>query len=236
MPKVRAQENRFTDIWVDQYGREYLVNCERSTGDPVDMSVHLWKAPLSPAWAIGLFTPPTDDHDIVRLVPRIERSRKGYQVFVDHEAWIRKNATLQLSYDERVASLAKESGGKVSQELLRYVGAPPFPPRDFLQAMLAGNEWALGLSDKVPDKALAMLEQIKPAVLALHSNRITERDDPFADESDDEAAFEMGARGPREIDPLAVEEAFDPDATGGQRVAVGRRGKRKPAAIAADPE
>lgn len=242
MPKVKGQENqRYTDIFVDQTGREYLANCEKSTNDPVDLGVYNWKAPLEPAWARNLFLPPTDDRDVVKMVPRVERNRRGFQVFIDYDAWLLKVDTSATARRERMFAIAQESfkgaellkimDGHPPAELLRYVGPEPMPPREVILAMRAGNEWALGLSDKIPDLALALLERIRPSVESMRSITIGDHRivDPFAatgsgaPEEDDEEEVRPVVEDPfgpggaaRTADELAdLEEQYDPAATGG---------------------
>lgn len=219
MPKIKGQENqRQSDVWVDQYRREYYVNLEIATGDPIDLRPLGWTAPLEPAWARGLLLPPVDDHQVVTLVPRAERSRKGYQIHVDHAAWLGKLYASRQAYTQRLHQIAQNMSGGVNvleiiqnppPSLREFVGEPPFPPVEFVQAMLAGNEWALGLSDAVPAKALALLEAIKPVVLSARAI-VAELVDPLEDEAVRRARAELaddaargGASAPGAPDPLA---------------------------------
>jgi hypothetical protein len=122
--KIKGQENhRRTEIFVDQYSREYLGNVEILTGDPIDLSPYNWKAPLSPDWLRGMLTPPCDDHDIVKMIPQKERNRRGYQVFVDHEAWIEKNHALMEHWKTRLQEIART--GFKGQQLLDVLQEPP---------------------------------------------------------------------------------------------------------------
>lgn len=252
MPKIKGQENqRYTEIFVDEWGREYLANCEMKTGDPIDLKVYNWTAPLEPAWARGLFLPPLDDHDVVTMVPRVQRNKKGFQILIDHRAWVAKRDNQEAQWKERITTLARESfkgadlmkvmDGDYPIELLNYAGPPPFPPREFILAMAAGNEWALGLSPIIPERALAVLERIKPHVEAqrLIGSRGGVILDPFAsdtpvgafDEDDDEPkpfAEDPFGPGGASLDKLEdLEDQYDPQATGGKRVPVGAgRGKR----------
>lgn len=254
MAKKKGQENqRFTEIFVDQFKREYVANCEKETGDPIDLTPYNWRAPLSPDWLRGMLTPPIDDHDIMKIVPRAERNRKGYQVFIDHEAWIAKNHGLMEHWRTRFEEIAR-TGFKGQQlldvlkdppiELVRYMGAPPFPPVEFIQAMAAGNEWALGFSDVIPPKAEALIESVKPAIITMRGLPRLQSEakiaDPFSDgyvaEDDDEESgpvAELDPFGPGGIGAvdedlekrLDLEEQFDPNALGGKPVAV--RTKRR---------
>src|SRR5690349_15852147 len=96
MPKIKGQEaRRFTDFFTDNHGRQYIGNCEIGLGtppttDPIDLVPRDWTAPIDPAWAKGLFIPPLDDRDVVKMLPRIERAKAGYQVHIDYQAWLQK--------------------------------------------------------------------------------------------------------------------------------------------------
>lgn len=255
MARKKGQENqRYTEIMVDQFRREYVANCDKETGDPIDLTPYNWKAPISPEWLRGMLTPPIDDHDVMKIVPRSERNRKGYQIFIDHESWIAKNHALMEHWRTRFEEIAR-TGFKGQQlldvlkdppvELLRYMGAPPFPPVEFIQAMAAGNEWALGLSEVIPPKAMALIDSIKPAVISIRGvaprSSATIVADPFSDgfvevdEDDDERApipeLDPFAAGGASLDPeferrLDIEDQFDPHNEGGKRIPP-RRGKQK---------
>lgn len=251
MTKIKGQENhRYSDFLVDKWGREYSANMDKLTGDPIDFKPYNWTAPIKPDWAQRLFLPPIDDQDIVRMVPQKERNRKGYQVDVDHVAWLSKIDSQHAAWRERIITVAKDGfkgtdlaqiindPSKAPVAVLQYVGPPPFPPREIIMAMAAGNEWALGLSDKIPEKALAILENIRPMVEAArsysrHTGAIV---DPFAvdgvfveeDDDDEPQPFvdDPFAPGGADAKYEDLEEQFDPDATGGKRVPAKRGGKR----------
>lgn len=245
MPKIKGQENqRYTEIFVDAWGREYLANCEMKTGDPIDLKAYNWTAPIEPAWARGLFLPPLDDHDVVTMVPRVQRNKKGFQVLIDHRAWCEKRDNQEAQWKERITTLARESfkgadlmkvmEGEYPIELLNYAGPPPFPPREFILAMAAGNDWALGRSPVIPERALAILDRIKPHVDAQRSfgQRGGVILDPFASDTPMDADRDDEDRQPFVEDPFGpggasreevLEDQYDPKATGGTRVPVKRR-------------
>lgn len=195
MAKDKGQENqRYRDIFLDQHGREYLANCEKSTNDPVDLAVNGWDAPLEPAWARKLFLPPIDDVSVVKMVAQRERNRKRYQIQIDYRAWLTKIDERTAARADLIMTIAQDSfkgaellkimdGSSVPAELLRYVGHEPLPPREIILAMEAGNAWALGRSAKIPDLALALLERIRPAVEVMRSQRYTDAEvvDPFGE-------------------------------------------------------
>lgn len=240
MPKIKGQENRrFTDFFTDQHGREYLGNCEIGhstlpgvppTTDPIDLVPHGWTAPITPVWAQKLFLPPLDDHEIVSLLPRAERAKKGYQIHINYVRWLQKHDERTEQWTQHLRDIVnKMSGGVNALQLLRepppelvdYIGPLPFPPRELIQAMAAGNEWALGMSADIPAKAAEMLEKLRPAVM--RSRQTIDLDtvtvDPFADEA--KAAHDA------KLEALMdMEEDADPFATGGKVVAVGKRGRK----------
>lgn len=245
MPKIKGQENRrFTDFFFDQHRREYIVNCEIGMGtppttDPIDMVPRSWTAPIEPTWARGMFVPPLDDHDIVRVLTRKERAERGHHILIDYTAWLQKLDRLTEQYRQRVAEIAQNMSGGVNTlqllenptpELQRYVGPPPFPPRQLVEAMAAGNPWALGLSADVPPKALAVLEKIKPIVLA---QRVVIREDEIADPFSEGGILHAAPdHNPlddvNEDDPFADLDGLDSEpALAGAGTAASPRGRRK---------
>ena len=190
MAKPKGQEDkRRPDIFVDLHGREYFANVEIESGDPIDLTPHQWTAPTAPHWARGLFTPPIGDHDVVTIVPRMERNRKGYQVHIDYARWEQKIVTRNEQRMEQLRNIVQNMPNVNVPEvlenppkaLIEYIGPEAFPPVEIIRAMRAGNLWALGGSDEIPEKALAMLERIKPQVLAAKLVRASDTEDEVAD-------------------------------------------------------
>lgn len=248
MAKDKGQHNqRYPDIFLDQHGREYYVNCEKATHDPVSIGIGDWKAPIEPAWARNLFLPPVDDTEVVKVVPYLERNRRKYQIHIDYERWVQKTDEVYERRQASMVAVANEQfkgvdlmgvmdGTNIPPALLKYVGAEPMPPREIILAMAAGNKWALGQSKDIPEKAVAVLNRIRPQ-LALRLSRATDSGsgDPFAadgvlvEDEDDEGAQPVvidpfGPGGAAPLDAYGdIEEQYDPQATGGKRVPPKRR-------------
>lgn len=238
--QVKGQEEqRRPEAFVDRHGREYFANVELKTGDPCEVLQPRFKAPLEPEWFRKMLIPPVDDHDIVKMVPRLQRAKKGYQIEIDYDAWIMKLQRALDRYQTKLYEGAKTMAkGKDAHDiatnpppvLLAELGAPPLPPITFVEAMKAGNKWALGLDEKIPVKAKVLLDEIETWVTRKRrrvplGNAIA---DPLADDETesvvDEVAFE------EVTDPFGdVEEAADKEAVGTQ---TGRpvplKPKRKP--------
>lgn len=232
-------DNRLYETFRDQHGRFWGANIEISTGDPCDVLKPQFLAPIQPEWAKGIFTPP---EDVVGMVPRAQRARLGYSVAIDYVKWLEKHEARQLDYDKKIADFARgmnkemtsaEVGALIAnptQDLLRHVGRPPFPPREFILAMAANNKWALGQFNGVPPKAVTLLESLRPILAAAKARGAADLGlDPFEDEDggqrendDDEIAT------PKFVDPLGnlddvasggagdLEEQFDGSALGNQ--------------------
>ena len=192
MPKAKGQdEKRHADIFIDLRGREYFANIEKETGDPIDLVPHLWTAPTAPHWARGLFVPPIGDPEVVKVVPRMDRNRKRYQIEIDYVRWEQKVTARNEQRMEQLRTIVQNMPNvnvvevleNPPKTLIEYVGPEAFPPVEIIRAMRAGNLWALGGADEVPEKAAAMLERIRPQVLAAKLVRVSEDEDvadPFA--------------------------------------------------------
>lgn len=228
MPKAKGQEDkRRPDFFIDRHGREYFANIEIESGDPLDLTPYNWAAPVSPPWARALLNPPLDDRDVVTIVPRMQRARKGYQVEIDYDRWeqkiVERNAQRMEQLRTVVQNMPNVNVPEVlknpPKELLEYIGPEAFPPVEFIRAMRAGNKWALGLSSEIPPTALALLERIKPTVLAaklvksVDENDGGEPVDPFASDLSLERLMDL-------------EETHDPESTGGKTVPVEDRRRR----------
>lgn len=220
-PKNKGQHNqRQPDIWLDQHGREYFANIEIETNDPIDLTPR-YKAPLTPTWAARarLFTPPLDDREIVTLIPRMQRHRRGHQILIDYDAWLRKRDQVQERQKQQIAAMARTlSGGNAleliknpSPELQEYIGPPPFPPREIILSMKAGNPWALGLSAEMPEKAAKMMDELKVRFLTGRPNYADEETtqvDPFAMDAWQDTSGETVDPEAKEIEALyAAEQA-----------------------------
>lgn len=230
------QEQRRPEEYIDQHGRVYFAVVDMKTGDPCTTLQPLFKAPTNPVWFRKMLTPPVDEAKVVKLVPRLLRARKGYQVFIDYDAWDAILAQREEEWNARLHDLAKGmSGGletiKIVENpppaLIHYIGTRPFPPRILIQAMKAGNKWALGLSDEIPKKVAALLGDLEASMT--RKRRVTQIGnavaDPLADDDEptDNDVFENAAIN---LDPFGdIEERMDPKALGGKTVKPKPRGR-----------
>lgn len=238
--QVKGQEeSRRAEHFIDQHGREYVANVEKETGDPCDVLVPLYTAPLGPDWFAGQLIPPAKYR---QMVPHHLRARKRYQVEINYVQWLQDLDDRQHDFEQKLHDFARGAakGGADIQKIVSdpppvirdLIGAPPFPPIILVEAMRAGNQWALGQSSIIPKKVLDLLSELKPLVQRSKKSRDVVAEDPFADDDADEF---MGDMVDTVRDPLgddlndleALEEQFDPNATGGKREKVGAgRSKR----------
>lgn len=227
--KVKGQEEqRRPETFVDQHGREYFANVELKTGDPCEVLQPRFKAPTEPAWFRKMLMPPVDDLAIVKMVPRLQRARKGYQVFIDYDAWLAKTDERDEEWDARLRDLARRMSGGLDvlnivknppPELVHYIGRKSFPPRVLIEAMKAGNPWALGLSATVPAKAVALLADLESQITGRRRRQLgTAVADPLADDDEPvDLVKQAGFDAVTDLDPFGdIEEQADPTATGGK--------------------
>lgn len=248
------EEQRRVETFLDQHGREYTANVEITTGDPCAALMPIgWTAPSGPEWFRGLLMPP--DH-IRQMVPRMERARKRYQIEINYTQWLQEIDERNDAWDMRLQNLAQSSTKGLGfadvianppPQLLDFLGAKAFPPRVFIEACAAGDRWALGLSDRVPSKAIVKLQELESIVKRQRPRRgQAGLVNPFADEDDEKAVFdrELGVspddatadiENPfkpvteKEYEEEALDdldELFDPEAKGGHTEKV-RRGRSK---------
>lgn len=248
-------DKRIYETFRDQHGRFWGANIEIKTGDPCEVLKPQFTSPIEPAWAKGIFIPP---EDVVEMVPRNERAKRGYSVSINYRKWLEKWDLRQIDYEKKLFDFARGMNKNASpdviaqivanptQDLARHVGRPPFPPREFIVAMAANNKWALGQFNGIPAKALPILNAIQP-ILAAAKDRIGKLgEDPFADDEDElDLTGESENGAPAVVDPLGdfnevvagvaeeqLERQFDPSASGNQQgrpVPVGvGAGKAKP--------
>ncbi len=241
MPIDGQEKQRRLEEFADKHGRLYEANIEIKTGDPCEALRPKFTAPTGPDWFRNQLTPPCDDLEIVRMVPRLYRARKGYQIEVDYTRWLQKWDDAEDALLRKMQAFANGMAGghgnviemmrNPPPELLKEIGRGPRRiPRAFIEAAAAGNKWALGLSDVIPAKAEALLRELEPIALA-KQRRNTIGFDPLAD--DDAPVESEQEEGASFIDPLDalldLEEQHDPKAVGGTKVPpTRRRGKREP--------
>lgn len=238
--QVKGQEeNRRPDTFVDQHKREYFAPVDNKTGDPCTTLEPHFKAPLKPDWFRKMLIPPVDDPQIVKMVPRLERARRGYQVFIDYDAWLSKLAQRDEEWDQRLHDLAKGmSGGMEVVKLVEnpppalkhYIGRRPFPPRILVEAMKAGNAWALGLTDKIPKKVEALLADLESDLVQTRRVRLGNAvADPLADDDEPTIGGALADAAVEDVDPFGEEEEHaDPKALGGKTVPIRPKPRGRP--------
>lgn len=248
----QQQDERMYMEFKDKHNRLYHTQIEKKTGEPCQALRPIdWTAPRNPPWMKGLLLPP-EDLDIMTMVPQAARTRKGYQVEIRYDVWLEKWDSRNEDWDKKLADFARgmtKSQNPVellrnpTPELLKFVGTRPFPPREFIMAAAAGNEWALGLTDRIPAKAQAILDVLAPIYsISKRERRIGMIYDPFAEDApdgpvrDDDAPEEddlpLSMRQAAAVDPLGedkgslasfvvgqqLEEQFDPESVGNGKV------------------
>lgn len=225
---VKGQEDsRHVETFRDNHGRPYRSEVENKNGMPTVIEP-LFKAPIGPDWMRNLLAPPVDNRNIVKVLPPKLRGLKGYAIEIDYDAWIAAHDKRFDEWSQKLYEGAKTMAkGRDAQDiadnpppvLRSELGAPPFPPRTLILAMKAGNPWALGLDDKVPAKAEALLAELEQWVGRKRrrpqlGNAIV---DPFADDEEETPNVFDEARLDADLDPLIdLEEAVDPQALGRQ--------------------
>lgn len=227
MPFDGQDKKRRYEEFRDQHGRVYGANVEIKTGDPCEtLRAVEWTAPQNPDWYKRKLMPPMDDYEIVKMVPARLRARKGFQIEINYSRWLQKwddaYEALQRKLHDFAKGMTKSSGNMLElvnnppPELLKLVGRGPLNvPRVFIEAMAAGNAWALGLSDKVPAKAEALLDELKPVVTGQRKALVIGYD-PLAEEDEDERPSDVVMD--RIIDPFGdEEELYDREAVGTQQ-------------------
>jgi hypothetical protein len=210
MPKIKSQaDQRRHTTFRDQHGRKYSAVTEKETGDPVGA--------ISPVdWAAPLLVP----QKYLKAVPG-----EAGVLAIDYDEWIVDCVDAKQRYDDTARNYAVAMYGEQAAavienptpELTQLVGPAPFPV-ELVQAAKAGNRWILGFADKVPGWVTSAFQKaLEPAdrrARAIATGTITD----FYDEPDDDEVL-AGTPGSR------LDDQFDPDATGGKRVPVGKVGK-----------
>lgn len=241
------EEDREYREFIDQHGRLYHTQVEKKTGDPCQALRPInWSAPTGPAWFRDMLLPP-EDLDIMTMVPKKLRARRRYDIHIDYERWLSKWDLREQEHQQKLEDFARGMSKQANiieilrnppAELLTAAGPGPFPPREFIVACAAGDDWALGLTDRIPRKAQPLLDLLAPRFAIRREDRRTKNLlNPFADDDgieDDD--MRLDRRRPAPPNPLADEEddegeglasrvageelerQFDPEAEGGRKV------------------
>lgn len=227
------EKQRRREQFADKHQRLYEGDIEIKTGYPIMLQPAGWTAPMAPDWYRRSLVPPMDDRDIVKMVPPMHRARRGYAVEIDYVRWLQKWDEAEEAFLKKIADYAhgmtKGDARMVDwvnnppAELMKIAGSGPRRiPRAFIEAAAGGNRWALGLTEKIPAKAEALLAELKPLALRKQHRNIIGFDPLADDETDDEltpAAAKLHDPMADELENLLdLEEQHDPKATGGQKV------------------
>lgn len=221
---VRGQEeDREYREFVDQHGRLYHTQIEKKTGDPCQALRPVnWSAPVGPEWFRNMLLPP-EDLEIMTMVPKKLRARRRYDIHIDYDRWLAKFDTREEEHQQKIEDFARGMSKQANvieilknppAELLKAAGFGPFPPREFIVACAAGNDWALGKTDVVPKKAQALLDMLAPRFAIRRTDRRTRNlIDPFAEDDDfvEDDDMAPGRRAPQVADPFERDEDDDED-------------------------
>jgi hypothetical protein len=160
---MARRDARRQAFYQDQHGRQYVTQVDTRTGEPAEALAPIgWTAPVSPAWAQGLFVPPSE-----MLSPR--QTGYGYEVVVDYDKWLGMLEEQEGLYEMRAQQVARDLTANYLDLLanptpafLSAMGPRPFPGIDVVQAMKDGEPWALGETEEVPAWVTAeRLEELK---------------------------------------------------------------------------
>lgn len=180
-PENWSQRNqrRSGVIFHDQHGRRYHATIEIKTGHPTGPIEALFQAPLMP------------EQKYLRVGTDPERP---YALEVNYTAWLTDLRTGHREYETEARKLARkmyrdrfDANDFLTEEVVDIIGPAP----QHVEVVLAarqGNQYVLGLTDRVDVRLLAMIEEDRPR---------------FADvrEMDDEGDFSDV------VESLAVDEA-----------------------------
>lgn len=222
---------RSSGRWVDAHGRQWWSVVERATGAPASpIRPSGWLAPEAPFWARGRLVP---DQKYITIETNGAHDRL---ILINYAEWLSDWDIADAERADLIRQLIAESKVDLAtlekyytdppKHVLDAVGPGPAKrwPREFIEAASEGNAWALGLTDKIPSWAHVILDrwerlqdmtQRHVAARAVEATAVKR----YPDAEDEEAPLEQ---------LLDIEEAVDPDATGGKPVPVPSRKKPHP--------
>ena len=215
--KVRTQsDKRKHAIYTDQHGRRWSCAVHVDTDEPVETPL-LYKHPHNPPWLPA---------------PKYLRFNSAERrMYIDYPAIFADCVLAVAPWNDRLRDIALQRYGEKAHEA---VASPPpevlailgSKPRDleFAQAAAAGDKWVLGWTDVVPPKAQALLDA-RPKERHIPLEPEDEGTDTWgAEELDVVNPFAMDGADPAVDAAVDMDETYDPDARGGKRVRVGKRG------------
>lgn len=257
MAKIRTQADRRQHATVtDQHGRKFYVVIEKDTMHPCSQPTPIgWNPPL--LGGKKPFLPPQQYQTFAPNDP--------FRMEINYDLWIADVEGEHTSRADKIGAAAVMMFGsgaadaikRNDPELMRYVGKPPMPLEP-IKAAKQGNQFALGLSPRMPNWAIPFFTApvIKEEIFEdvyddveeePRSNAGSGADDDFETATDNEDRFTDTIEGEPEEpvfgraivdeDLEEIEEEVDPDAVGGRRMdprarRAGGKGARRPAVAA----
>lgn len=180
----------------DDWGRAWSAVIDKRTGDPIgSITPQGWSAPWRPDQAYMRPDPEDPRRIIIDLERALADALEAHEQYA--EDWKRQAAARNIDpADER------------NHGILQQVVGPPPKPWQPIKAALDGNRWILGFTTKPDARLVPYLttkrQRSQAKLTGLES---------FADDPEAEA---LEAR-------MDLEEAVDPEATGGKRVAPAKK-------------
>lgn len=209
----QAYNRQAADLY-DQFNREWDGMLD-TTARPMS-----WCTPLIPRFKAPIIPP----------LKYLKPGKRLGEVNVDCAQWLNDIDDRTQEVEHILTKLAEdmepnrlvEAIEKPTVTMLKFLG-PRGLHRDFVLAMMAGNSWVLGFSDKEPawltDEHRASLKSIKPrGVRSVSSDELAR----FRDDSTEDVDSSVAADAELERF-LDLDDTHDPHALGGTRVPVNRR-------------
>lgn len=181
MPRKALDQagKRRGNIWKDQHGREWGGTMERMSGMPIGELIPI-NGTLN-GQPFGWWPRKYLGKDLIPSLHYMKFDDDRLGVFaIDYERWKADLVQAHQHWHEQsegvAYSLYKDMAGEAlkdpPRELAALVGPKPMPV-DLVDAMIAGNSWILGLSDKRPDWA----DELLPKAVAAGRSRFADVED-----------------------------------------------------------
>lgn len=156
-------DNRRPEFFRDQHGRSWYATVENKSGEPAESPKPFnWTAPAAPSWAAHLLVPPED----VRTIRRVRG--EPLSIYLDYDTWLAKLEQRNVEFRQHAYAVARQLSGGLNVEaamrtpdVMQQIGPSPYPAIEFVQAMVDGDAWALGLTTEVPAWAETLLTELK---------------------------------------------------------------------------
>lgn len=193
-------------FYTDMHGREWYAPIEKKTGHPCGI--------IEPSgWTAPLMPPQ-------KYLRRNPDRRKPTEVEILYLQWIEDEGNERRLWEARVREVSRKIHGDKYDEkapfagdVIELVGPPPMSIIP-IQAAMQGNPYVLGLTTVVDRRLEPFFREAIQKKTRFHTTVDYSVLDPMEE----------------------LEEAFDPDATGGQRVAVRSERQYRGKPLSDDPE